>query len=129
MYASFHREHFPVAHLFRNAAAASGAALMFSWFALLVIEMIRSGDWVPNIHSLNQALALAVIFASYAIGWRHELVGAALAIAGTALFFAIGMAGTGVWPQLPVAWFAAPGVLYLLAWICGDRRQVHSRSS
>ncbi len=126
MYASLHGDHVPIARLFRNAAAATGATLVASWFGLLVVEAMRSWDWIPNIHSYSQALVLAGIFAAYAIGWQHELIGALLVFAGTAVFFAVGYAGVQVLPPLPAAWFAAPGVLYLLAWTCGDGRHVHS---
>lgn len=127
MYASFfHGDHVPIAHMFRNAAAATGAALVASWCGLLVLEVMRSLDWIPNIHSYTQALVLAGIFAAYAIGWRHALIGAILVFVGTAVFFAVGYAGVGILPPLPAAWFAAPGVLYLLAWTCGDGRYAHS---
>ncbi len=117
----FRGYHVPIAHVLRDAAAASGATLIACWMVLLVQEAIRSGNWIPNLQSYNQALVLAVVFASYAIGWRQELVGAILALAGTAIFFAVGYAGANLLPPLPAIWLAAPGVLYLLAWVCKDR--------
>jgi hypothetical protein len=129
MYASLRGHHVPIARVFRDAAAACGATLVACWFGLLMLEVIRSGDWLPNIRSYNQALVLTIVFASYAIGWKHELIGAALALAGTAAFFAVGFVGVRVFPPVPAVWLAAPGILYLLAWMCGDRRDginVHS---
>jgi hypothetical protein len=122
MYLSLRGHHIPFAHLFRDLAAICGAALAAGWLGLLVLEAIRSSQWIPNIQSYGQALVLAIVFASYAIGWRHALVGAALALAGTAVFFAAGYATTGAVPPLPAVWLALPGVLYLLAWVYGDRR-------
>jgi hypothetical protein len=124
MYASPRGYHVPIAHVFRDVAAASGAALVAMWLVMLALETFKSDETIPNVHSYVQALVLVGVFAGYAIGWRHELTGAALVIAGTALFFAVGYAEVGVAPPLPAAWFAIPGVLYLLAWMFGDRRQV-----
>lgn len=124
MYASPRRYHVPIAHMFRDVAAASGAALVAMWFVMLALETVTTGELIPNIRSYAQALVLAGVFAGYAIGWRHELIGAALAIAGTGLFFAVGYSEVGAMPPLPAAWFAIPGVLYLLAWMFNDRRQV-----
>lgn len=130
MYLSLRGHHITYAQLIRDLAAACGAALAVGWLGLLVLEAIRSSLWIPNIHSYSQALVLAVVFASYAIGWRHALIGAALALVGTAVFFAVGYASTGVLPPLSAVWLAAPGLMYLLAWIYDKRRhgtKVHMR--
>jgi hypothetical protein len=116
MYASSHRHSHSNAEVFREFAAACGATLFVCWIGLLIVEAVRSGDVVPNIHSFPQALVLAIVFASYAIGWRRELVGGVLAIVGTAAFFVVSYLGVQAMPPLPAAWFAMPGVLYLLAW-------------
>ena len=121
MYSTLRRHHVSVAQLFRDAAAACGGSLVVCWLGLLGLEVNRTGAWIPNVQSLNQALVLAVVFASYAIGWRHELLGAVVAILGTVLFFTVGYASVGISPPLPAAWLATPGVLYLLAWIFGGR--------
>ena len=122
MYASLRGQHMSAAQVLHALAAACGAALAASWLGLLVLEALRSDYWIPNLYSYDQALVLAVVFASYAIGWRHALIGAALALAGTAVYFSITYASSGAMPQLPAVWFAAPGILYLLAWVFGDRR-------
>jgi hypothetical protein len=116
------KHHVPVSELFRDAAAAVGAVIAANWLVLLVLEAIKQGEWIPNIWSFNQAIVLAIVFAAYAIGWRHPFVGAALALGGTAAFFSIGYASVQAMPPLPAAWFAAPGVLYLAAWFTGRRQ-------
>lgn len=116
MYASSHRHSHSSTEVFREFAAASGATLFICWLGGLIVEAIRFGEVVPNVHSFPQALVLALVFASYAIGWRHKLVGGVLAIVGTAAFFVVTYLGVQVMPPLPAAWFAVPGVLYLLAW-------------
>jgi hypothetical protein len=107
----------PICDWFRYAAALSGLALVANWFVLLVLEAVTTQRWIPNVHSLDQGIVLAVVFASYLIGWRHELIGATLALGGVLVFFAVGFASVGTTPPFAAAWFAAPGVLYLLAWI------------
>ncbi len=116
------KHHVPVSELFRDAAAAIGAVIAVDWLMLLLLEAVRQGEWIPNMWSFNQAVILGLVFAAYAIGWRHPLVGATLVIGGTAAFFSVGYASTQVMPPFPVAWFAAPGVLYLAAWFTGHRQ-------
>lgn len=116
MYASSHHHSHSNSEIFRESAAACGATLFVCWLGLLIAEVVRSGDVVPNIHSFPQALVLALVFASYAIGWGHKLLGGLLAIVGTVVFFVVGYLSMQVAPPLPAAWFAVPGVLYLLAW-------------
>ncbi len=118
--------HVPVGQALRNAAAACGATVVAYWVLLVVLEAFRTAEWIPNIHSHDQALALVVVFASYAIGWRHELIGALLALVGTALFFAIGHAEAGISPPLAAAGLAVPGLLYLGAWLATDRRNLRN---
>ena len=59
---------------------------------------------------------LAIVFAGYAIGWRKEILGGWMAILGAATLVAM-LAITLDWaPQaFQMAWFAVPGVLYLMA--------------
>lgn len=116
------KNHVPVSEYSRIAAAAVGAVIAANWLVLLVLEAFRQTEWIPNIWSLNQAMVLAVVFASYLIGWRHPLIGAALALGGTALFFVVGYTSTKTIPPLPAAMFAVPGVLYLTAWLADRRR-------
>jgi hypothetical protein len=116
MYASSRHHSHSNTEVFREFAAASGATLFICWLGGLIVEAIRFDAVVPNIHSFPQALVLAVVFTSYAIGWRHKLAGGVLAIMGTAAFFLVSYLSVQVMPPLPAAWFAVPGVLYLLAW-------------
>jgi hypothetical protein len=117
MYTSLRGHQVPIAQVLRSAAAACGAILVLCWVGMFVFEGIRLQRWIPNFHSHNQALVLVLVFASYAIGWRHELIGGLVAIVGTVAFFQIGYVGANAFPPLPVAWLASPGVLCLLAWI------------
>ena len=68
--------------------------------------------------------ALAVVFGGYALGWRHELAGGALAIVGTIAFFVINALTVHVLPGAAALWFAVPGLLYIQAW----RLQRHGES-
>jgi hypothetical protein len=80
-------------------------------------------EWVGNgppdlrsVHQVLQAALLGVVFAGYVIGWRIELAGGLLSILGT---FAFGAFYTLTFDQFfPISWalFAAPGLLYLIAW-------------
>jgi len=126
MYASIRPGHLDAAHLFRHLAAASAAILFLGWSIMFAFEIVSWGEWIPNIHSYDQAIVLAVLFVSYAIGWRHELAGGTLTLIATAAFFAVGYHGVKAFPPLAIIWFAVPGVLYLLAWLCGDRRSTRT---
>jgi len=99
--------------VYRWLACASGALLFIAWLGFVIFEAIS--NWPPSRDAMYQAVGFAIVFAGYALGWRFELAGGLLAILGTAAVFAA-CAFTGLLPQLSVAWFAAPGVLYLLAW-------------
>jgi hypothetical protein len=96
--------------------------LLTTWLGFVIFEAILSGPPAPV--TALQAAAFAVVFAGYALGWRYELAGGLLAILGTAAFFAVCAFTIGVPPQSGVAWFAAPGVLYLLAWRSDHRHRV-----
>lgn len=123
MYASSYRHQLPIYDWFRYAAALSGIALVANWIALVVLEAAAMREWIPNVHSLHQGVVLMVVFAAYAIGWRHELIGAVLALGGVFVFFAVSFASVGTLPPLGAVWFATPGVLYALAWFTRrDRR-------
>jgi uncharacterized membrane protein len=121
MYASPHRHIHSHSEFFRDAAAACGGTLVACWIALVTAEAVRSGHFVPNVHSFPQAIVLAVMFASYLLAWRHALVGAAVAIVGTIVFFVVGFNSTGIVPPLPAAMLAVPGVLSLMAWKFQDK--------
>jgi hypothetical protein len=72
-------------------------------------------------HQTCQAVALAVVFAGYLVGWRNELVGGLLSVFGTIAFVAICAVTFGAPPAISSAWFAIPGVLFLVAWYYGRR--------
>jgi hypothetical protein len=103
------------AKMFRDCAAICAAIIVGAWFSLVTMEAFRTGEWIPNLYSYPQAFVLAVVFAGYVIGWRYPLLGAAMAILGTAVFFVEGYVNVDMVPPLPAAWLAIPGVLYLLA--------------
>jgi hypothetical protein len=119
-YAHQHHLHFP--DLLRWSGRACGLSLVVAWLVLVIIESVRSGPF-HSAQLLYQAAALAVVFAGYAIGWRSELTGGVLSIVGTIAFFLASAVSVGVLPPLGAAWFAVPGVLYLLAWLADERRR------
>ena len=75
-----------------------------------------------EVNTYGQPAALAVVFAGYVIGWWKELAGGALAIVGTFAFFALLAAKSKTPPEPAAVWFAAPGILYLLAFQYNERR-------
>jgi len=92
--------------------------LIVGWVCYAVAELF-SPDFYVTDAMIYQGAALATVFVGYAIGWRWELIGGLLAIAGTAGFFAYRIATMGTTSlEVDVAWFAAPGALYLEAWRC-----------
>ena len=50
------------------------------------------------------------------IGWRSELLGGSLNIAGVLAFYSVHFAARGGWPQGSFGLLALPGILYLLSW-------------
>lgn len=111
------------ANIFRDFAAICASIIVAAWVSLATIEAFRTDEWIPHLPSYPQAVVLAVVFAGYFVGWRHPLVGAALAIVGTAAFFVVGYVCVGMVPPLPAAWLAIPGVLFLFAWAVGRRKK------
>ncbi|MEX0612204.1 MAG: hypothetical protein WD229_08785 [Pirellulales bacterium] len=116
MYTSIRRPHVLDSYFFRWMARASAAVLVVAWLALVIAEVFRSHYEAPSVHSVYQAIALAIVFAGYAIGWWKEMVGGVIAILGTAAFFAVNALTLETLPDPAAALFAVPGVLYLLAW-------------
>ena len=123
MYASSHHPPIPWAFLLRWAARTCGVILFAGWAVLLAAEMVRPGFHAP-LRTIAQAITLAVVFAGYAWGWKHERVGGLMTLAGVALFFVVNLWDTQVLPSPAAAWFAVPGVLYLLAHSESNRRVV-----
>lgn len=122
MYTHVHKHHVPYSDLFRWSARVCAVSLIVAWLGLVVLETVRSGP-PTTADILYQAAALAVVFAGYALGWRSELAGGVITILGTVAFFAASVFTVGVLPPPEAVWFAAPGILYLLAWRFGDRRR------
>jgi hypothetical protein len=116
MYASVHHDPIPVSQLLRWTGRAAGALLFVAWLAYFVVEITRPS--IPPTFALPtsaQGIALAVVFGGYALGWRHERAGAIVVLGATAAYIAIVVAATWSVPSPAILWFAAPGVLYLLA--------------
>lgn len=114
MYASAQRHHDYAAQC-RFLARTAAVTLFAIWAAYVVAEMIRSHHAPLAPETYLQGIVLAVVFAGYAIGWRWELVGGLMAIVATGAFFVV-EALTVSMPRDPnMAWFAVPGMLYLLA--------------
>jgi len=115
MYTSVRRPRAFDLNFLRWCARASAVVLVVIWLALVLAEAVLFHFEAPT-EAIYQAVALAIVFAGYAIGWRKELVGGAIAILGTVLFFAVNLVTIESLPPVEAALFAAPGVLYLLAW-------------
>lgn len=117
MNTAIHPHDGPIAPWLRGMGRASAVVLFLVWLTLLIAEVIRNTLAVPPVDVMLQGAALGVVFAGYAIGWRHELVGGLMAIAGTAAFFVIEAFTIATISGISaVALFAVPGVLYVLAW-------------
>ena len=114
MYACLPQKSASSTELFRWFARASSVVLFVGWILLLVQELIRDSRVTTD--EALQGAALALVFIGYAIGWRKELVGALIALFGTAMFFVICVASYGNLPGLAAVWFAVPSFLYILAW-------------
>lgn len=114
MYASSQHPPIPWAYLLRWAARTCGLILFAGWALFLAAEMVRPGFQTP-LRTMAQAAALGIVFASYALGWKHELAGGLINLAGVALYFVVNVLDTQVLPAPAAAWFAVPGLLFLLA--------------
>ena len=115
----------PRPYPFRWTARASTIILIAMWLVYIVADLLRPGVEPSGFNMYGQAAALAIVFAGYAVGWRRELPGGIAVIAGVLAFFSVVLATTGVIPPLAMLLFAAPGVLYLLAWHYDERRGLH----
>jgi hypothetical protein len=124
MYASLHKDHTELARVLRTTAAVWGAAVMVYWLVLVAGEMIRLHTLIPNPGANPQILAVAAIFASYLIGWKHELLSAALALAGVAALLFLQLVEMRVVATPLVVCLAAPAVLYVAAWWLAHRAGV-----
>jgi hypothetical protein len=112
---------------FRAGARATAAVLASIWLVMVLAEAIRARFEIPSRESLYQAVVIAIVFAGYAIGFRKELVGGLIAILGTLAFFAVNRFFVGGFPSVEAALFAAPGILYVLAWYSERQTVSHAR--
>jgi hypothetical protein len=119
MFTSVQNRHVSDSWLFRYCGRAGGLIVMGSWLVAVVVETVRKGP--PVLENYYQAVPLAVIFAGYAVGWRKEILGGLLAIVGTVAFLAQYVTMFGILPGTGAAWFAVPGVFYLIAHYMDDR--------
>lgn len=109
---------FPISHWFRGIGRASAIVLFVSWLTFVVAESFSEVTKTPSWDIYLQAAVLSVIFAGYAVGWRHEAVGGLIAILGTVAFFIVDAFTTKAGAAIDaVALFAVPGVFYVLAWM------------
>lgn len=113
MYASVQKNDVPTSTLFRYCGRAGALIIVMSWLPLVIAELFRSGS--PTVENYYQGAMLAVVFIGYAIGWRNEVVGGALAILGTLGFAMLNAIMLAYLPISGTIGFAAPGVFYLLA--------------
>ncbi|HMO85779.1 MAG TPA: hypothetical protein PKC18_12770 [Lacipirellulaceae bacterium] len=98
----------------RWLARIASVVLVLAWVATAILEALHPDFYLPMALKW-QGVALAVTFAGYVIAWHWETVGGVLAILGVLAFFAVNALTVGALPLPAAAWFAAPGVLFILA--------------
>jgi len=113
MYASVYKHDLSASEILRFCGRAGGIAALAIWLMLVVVDFFRNG--APVMANYYQAAMLGIVFVGYAAGWRDEVLGGALAVAGTVAFIALELAMFGVYPPAGVELFAVPGACYLLA--------------
>jgi hypothetical protein len=88
--------------------------LFGTWTAFAVGEGLPKAPhlWLGVI---GQIVALAIMFAGYALAWRHERAGGLVSLAALGAFYAINLADVGVLPGPTFLLFAVPSVLFLAA--------------
>ncbi len=101
-------------------AAGPALIIVLSWLAMVIADLFRRG--MPVIENYYQAAVLAVVFVGYAVGWRKEALGGALAILGTIGFIALNAVMFPAMPNSQVVGFAVPGLFYLAAHYVDSRR-------
>jgi hypothetical protein len=111
----------------RWLARVSAGILITIWLAMVLAEVLMLRVQAP-LNAIYQGVALAVVFAGYAIGWRQELAGGMMAILGTIAFFLVNFLTIGP-PPNSAALFAVPGVFYIWAWSIENASKPSPRSS
>jgi hypothetical protein len=127
MDSSAHEHHLAYSDLFRWSARSGGAILFAGWLGLVVAELVRLRLATLSTNSCYRAVALAVVFIGYAVGGRGEVLGGLLAFLGVAIYYLVVVLTAGIPPGMEATLFAAPGVIFLLAWCC-DHRNVRASS-
>jgi hypothetical protein len=113
MYASVEKQEIPTPWLFRFCGRVGGLVVLVTWLGYVAVELIRSG--APVLENYFQGVMLAIVFIGYIAGWRYELLGGALTIVGTIGFIALYVTMFHTMPLYGAAWFAFPGVCFILA--------------
>jgi hypothetical protein len=123
MYATIRTDPVAASYLFRWAGRITGAVLFAVWLAYFIAETARP-VFSPRMGTMTlvQGAILAVVFAGYAAGWRWERLGALLVIIGMAAFYVLHVVTMQSLPALSVLWFVVPGIFYLAASYCDQRR-------
>jgi hypothetical protein len=112
-----------VSEIYRWCARTSSSVIMACWLILFGLETVKDGFGnFGGAESYAQAAAIALIFAGYVIGWKIESAGGLMAICGTVALFVIVVMTIDYPLDSTALWFAAPGLLYLLAASYADRR-------
>jgi hypothetical protein len=126
MYASVQKHDLPASWFFRFFGRAGSVVVLAIWLVMVIADFFRIG--APVLENYYQAALLGVVFVGYFAGWHNEVLGGALAIAGTIGFVALYLVMFGVYPAAGVEWLAAPGVFYLIAHYL-DKPCIQSESS
>ena len=127
MYASVQKRVLPASEFFRFCGRAGGIVVMALWSMMVIADFFYIG--APAVNGWFQAALLAVVFMGYAIGWRNEPLGGALAVVGTFGFVVLNLAQVGMYPDAGAKWFAAPGICYLIAYYLDKPRDQHASSA
>jgi hypothetical protein len=122
MYASIQKHDVSTSELFRCCGRTGALIIGLSWLALVIFELFRSGP--PVIENYYQGAMLAIVFVGYAVGWRNETLGGALAILGTIGFVVLNAVMFAYLPIVGALGFAAPGVFFLIAHFLDGRHVV-----
>ena len=115
MYAISGRTPISRSQLCRWLAGLTGVALFATWTTLVAVESTRPAPDVRPVGIYIQAAALLTVFLGYAVGWKRELLGAVLVVAAVFVYLVVTAADAKMLPGLPIVWFVAPAILYLLA--------------
>jgi hypothetical protein len=113
------RNNCPIAVVLRWAGRGLGLAL-FAFVAWFLIAHVAAGDG-PNPFKMDAAelglfVTLFTAVGGMLLGWRWEVVGGVLVVAGMLLFYLINQLAGGSWPSGWFIWLLPlPGVFYLVA--------------